>query len=54
MGFCLQGQAIQDNYDLINMGARMLLVDWNFMAGSEGREGLRLDDGVNQLVCFWS
>ena len=59
VGFCLQGQTIQNNYDLMNMQGppHMLIVDWNFAAApdptSPATTGSELDDGVNQLVYYW-
>ena len=59
VGFCLQGQTIQNNYDLINMQGppNILIVDWNFSAtpdpASPATTGSLLDDGVNQLVYYW-
>ena len=58
-GFCLQGQTIQNNYDLINMQGppNILIVDWNFSAtpdpASPATVGSLLDDGINQLVYYW-
>ena len=59
VGFCLQGQAIQNNYDLINMQGppNILVVDWNFSATPDPTSpvttGSLLDDGVNQRVYYW-
>ena len=59
VGFCLQGQTIQNNYDLMNMQGppHILIVDWNFSATpvptSPATTGSLLDDGVNQLVYYW-
>ena len=59
VGFCLQGQTIQNNYDLINMQGppNILIVDWNFSATpdptSPATVGSLLDDGINQLVYYW-
>ena len=59
VGFCLQGQTIQNNYDLINMQGppNIFIVDWNFSAmpdpTSPTTTGSLLGDGINQLVYYW-
>ena len=59
VGFCLQGQTMQNNSDLTNMQGppRILIVDWNFLANPDpsapATTGSILDNGANQLVYTW-
>ena len=59
VGFCLQGQTIQNNADLTNMQGppHILIVDWNVLAvpgpSAPATAGFILDDGANQLVYTW-
>ena len=57
VGFCLQGQTIQNNYDLTTMQGppHIAIVDWNYQAVPDPvlSPGSLLDDGVQQLVYTW-
>ena len=57
VGFCLQGQTIQNNYDLTTMQGppHIAIVDWNYRAVPDPvlSPGSLLDDGVQQLVYTW-
>ena len=46
VGFCLQGQGVQDNLDLIQMTGppHMVIVDWNYQWPPVRPNGSKLDD----------
>jgi hypothetical protein len=46
VGFCLQGQGIQDNIDLTQMtgNPHMIIVDWNYRSSPARPNGSQLDD----------
>jgi hypothetical protein len=52
VGYCLQGNAPQNNWDLLQLTnpPRIILCDWYYQTPTAGSPGTALDDGAAQLV----